>query len=101
MSEKAIISKLDDLLKPLGFTRQKTAWNRRSGYVVEVIDVQISKAGDTATINAGVLDTDAHVKGIASHLLVQNGPKSKKRLKEKPARRRYPKSVAIDSRKRC
>ena len=24
--------------------------------------MQISKAGDTATINAGVLDTDAHVK---------------------------------------
>lgn len=62
MSEKAIISKLDDLLKPLGFTRQKTVWNRRSGYVVEVIDVQVSKAGDTATVNAGVLDTDAHVK---------------------------------------
>ena len=62
MSEKAVINKLDDLLKPLGFTRQKTAWNRRSGYVVEVIGVQISKAGDTATINAGVLDTDAHLK---------------------------------------
>ena len=62
MSEKAIVSKLDDLLKPLGFTRQKTAWNRRSGYVIEVIDVQVSKAGDTATVNAGVLDTDAYVK---------------------------------------
>jgi hypothetical protein len=61
MSEKAIISKLDDLLKPLGFTRQKTAWNRRSGYVVEVIDVQVSKAGDTATVNAGVLDTEAYM----------------------------------------
>src|SRR5690606_12703069 len=53
---------LDDLLKPRGFTRQKTAWNRKSGYVVEVIDVEISKAGDTATVNAGVLDTDVHVK---------------------------------------
>ncbi len=62
MSEKAVVSKLDDLLKPLGFARQKTVWNRRSGYVVEVIDVQVSKAGDTATVNAGVLDTDAHVK---------------------------------------
>lgn len=60
MSEKAVISKLDDLLKPLGFTRQKTVWNRRSGHLVEVVDLQISKAGDTATLNAGVLDLDVH-----------------------------------------
>lgn len=62
MSEKAVIGELDTLLKPLGFTRQKTAWNRRSGYVVEVIDVQVSKAGDAVTVNAGVLDVEAHVR---------------------------------------
>lgn len=62
MSEKPIVSELDDLLKPIGFTRQKASWNRRSGYVVEVIDVQVSKTGGTATVNAGVLDMDAHVK---------------------------------------
>jgi hypothetical protein len=62
MIEKAVINKLDHLLKPLGFMRQQTAWNRRSGHVVEVIDVQISKAGNAVTVNAGVLDTDAHVK---------------------------------------
>jgi Domain of unknown function (DUF4304) len=62
MREEAVTRKLEELLKPLGFTRQKAVWNRRSGYVVEVIDVQLSKAGDTATVNAGVLDSDAHVK---------------------------------------
>jgi hypothetical protein len=62
MSEKAVVDKLDELLSPLGFTRNKTVWNRRSGYVVEVIDVQVSKTGDTATVNTGVLDIDAHVK---------------------------------------
>jgi hypothetical protein len=62
MSETSVIRELDNLLKPLGFTRQKTSWNRRSGNVVEVITVQISKTGDTGTVNAGVLDMDAYVK---------------------------------------
>lgn len=62
MSEKTVIDKLDHLLKPLGFIRQKTTWNRKSGCIVEVIDVQASTVGDTATVNAGVLDTDVHVK---------------------------------------
>jgi hypothetical protein len=60
MSEKNVVGKLEVLLHPLGFTRKQAVWNRRSGYVVEVIDVQVSKAGDTATVNAGVLDTDAY-----------------------------------------
>lgn len=62
MSEKVILGKLDALLAPLGFARQKAVWNRKSGYVVEVIEVQIGKAGDTATINTGVLDTNAYVE---------------------------------------
>lgn len=52
MSEKAIVSALDERLLPLGFTRRKTAWNRRSGCIVDGIDMQVSKAGDTATVNA-------------------------------------------------
>lgn len=62
MSEKSIINKLDDLLKPIGFTRQKAVWNRRSARLVEVIDLQISKTGEIVTINTGVLDSDVHVK---------------------------------------
>lgn len=62
MSEKETVSKLDDLLRPLGFMRQEAVWNRRSGHFIEVIDLQVSGSGDTATINAGVLDTDAHAK---------------------------------------
>lgn len=61
MSKRTVTEKLDHLLNPLGFTRRNTAWNRTSGCVVEVMDVQVSKAGDTVTINAGVLDTEAHV----------------------------------------
>lgn len=53
---------LDDLPKPLGFKRQKTVWNRRSGHLVQVVDLQIRKAGDTATLNTGVLDSDVHMK---------------------------------------
>jgi hypothetical protein len=60
MSIKPIIARLDELLKPLGFVRHKTTWNRKSGSFVDVIDVQTSKAGDTITINAGVLHPDVH-----------------------------------------
>lgn len=62
MSDKAAIQKLDALLKPLGFARRKATWNRNSHYLIEVVDVQASKAGDTVTVNAGVLDTRVYVK---------------------------------------
>lgn len=61
MNQKTIVAKLDALLMPLGFVRQKFTWNRRSASVVDVIDVQISKAGDAVTVNAGVLDLEVHV----------------------------------------
>lgn len=62
MSEATVAAKLDELLSPLGFTRKRAVWNRRSGYVVEAIDVQVSKTGDVATVNVGVLDIEAHMK---------------------------------------
>lgn len=62
MSTKTVISQLDQLLKPLAFSRQNATWNRRAESVVDVIDVQVSKAGDTFTINAGVLDKEVHRK---------------------------------------
>jgi Domain of unknown function (DUF4304) len=60
MTTKTLVAHLDGLLKPLGFVRQKTTWNRRSASVVEVIDIQVSKAGDAVTVNAGVLDPEVH-----------------------------------------
>lgn len=55
MKETDVVLKLDRLLAPLGFKRMKSTWNR-SGKVVEVIEAQKSKTGDSITINAGVLD---------------------------------------------
>jgi Domain of unknown function (DUF4304) len=60
MSKRVVIARLDSLLKPLGFGRQKMTWNRRIDSVVDVVDVQVSKAGDAITVNVGVLDTEAH-----------------------------------------
>jgi len=62
MSIKTIVACFDQLLAPLGFSRQKATWNRRAGFGVDAIDVQRSKGGDTFTINAGVLDRDVHAK---------------------------------------
>ena len=62
MKTRSFIVKLDQLLSPLGFTRHATTWNRLTGSVVEVIDLQISKAGDAMTFNAGVLDPEVHTR---------------------------------------
>ena len=62
MSTKAVVTRMDELLRPLGFTRQKATWNRKSDSFVDVIDVQTSKAGESITINAGVLHPEVHMK---------------------------------------
>lgn len=62
MSNAIVVVKLDEPLSPLGFTRKRAVWNRRSGYVVEAIDVRVSKTGDVVTVNVGVLDIEAHAK---------------------------------------
>lgn len=50
-----IIDRLDRELTSMGFSRKKTTWNRERGPLVDVIDIQTSKSGDTVTMNAGVL----------------------------------------------
>ena len=55
MSTTSIIDRLDHELKPRGFDRKKATWNRDHGSLVEVLDIQISKSGDTVTMNVGVL----------------------------------------------
>lgn len=62
MSTKPVIARMDELLKPFGFARHKTTWNRKSDSFVDVIDIQTSKAGDTITINAGVFHPGVHRK---------------------------------------
>lgn len=62
MNAKSVIVRLDEVLKPLGFERQKETWNRKFGSFVDVVDVQTSKAGDTITVNAGVVHPDVHAK---------------------------------------
>jgi hypothetical protein len=62
MSTKAVIARMDEFLKPLGFARHKAIWNRQADSFVDVIDIQTSKAGDTMTINAGVLHPEVHRK---------------------------------------
>lgn len=63
MNAKAVITqRIDAVLKPLQFKRKKLVWNRKSGSFVDVVDVQISKAGDMITINAGVAHSDVYAK---------------------------------------
>ena len=60
MSTASIIARLDSELEPKGFMRRKATWNREHSSLVEVIDIQISKGGDTVTLNAGVLSRPIH-----------------------------------------
>lgn len=55
MSGASIIARLDRELSPRGFSRKKATWNRERDSLVEVIDIQTSRGGDTVTMNVGVL----------------------------------------------
>lgn len=46
----------------MGFTRKGLLWNRTTDSLVEVIDLQVSKAGDSVTVNTGVFDPDLHAQ---------------------------------------
>jgi hypothetical protein len=54
MKTTVIITQIDELIRPLGFKRKGLTWNRITGEFIDVLDVQVSKYGDTVTINAGV-----------------------------------------------
>lgn len=53
-----LIGAVDAVLNEHGFARKKIAWNRRSDGLVDVVDLQVSKSGDSITLNAGVVDRD-------------------------------------------
>jgi len=75
MNKRAIVARLNSLLKPLGFTRHGSVWNRRAGDFVEVIDVQTSKVGDSITLNAGVADPKVYRELWGDDLAVVQEPK--------------------------
>lgn len=56
MTTASIIARFDSELAPKGFVRRNTTWNRALDQLVEVIDIQISKGGETVTMNVGVLE---------------------------------------------
>jgi hypothetical protein len=61
MNLKQIVAHVDRELARLGFVRKGPTWNRSKGDLVEVIDVQLSTAGNSVTINAGVLARSTHM----------------------------------------
>jgi hypothetical protein len=62
MNSRTVIAHLDATLKAEGFQRIKATWNRKAEGFVDVIDVQISKSGNTITINVGVFHPSAYSK---------------------------------------
>jgi hypothetical protein len=57
---KTVIAQLEQLLNPLGFERNNTTWSRETNFIWDVIDLQVDRAGDMITVNAGVLDVDVY-----------------------------------------
>jgi hypothetical protein len=62
MSTAVLAKRVDTLLKSLGFDRAKLTWTRRSGLLIDVVDVQVSKSGEAVTINAGVFDPEVFAR---------------------------------------
>lgn len=60
MTTTSIINHLDRALSPVGFQRKKATWNRESGQFVDVLDIQISKAKSSVTLNIGVMERDVY-----------------------------------------
>ena len=51
-----IARRLDDLLRPAGFSRRGATWNPGVLSLTDVINVQSGKYADDATLNFGVFD---------------------------------------------
>lgn len=69
MSTKHVIARVDELLRPLGFARHKTTWNRKYAPFIDVITLERSKSGDNVTISAGVLHPEIHRRCWETELL--------------------------------
>jgi hypothetical protein len=60
MTASDLATELDEILRFLGFRRRKLRWNRRSGAFIDIINLQESNAGDTITMNIGVMHTSIY-----------------------------------------
>lgn len=52
---------LDGRLSAEGFRRKGLTWNRRSQLLVDIIDLQVTKAADAVYVNLGVADPSVFV----------------------------------------
>ncbi len=63
MTRKSYLAALDEVLKPMGFTRHGKEWSRRIGTVVEQVGLQVSSiAGTTANLWSYDAETDDLLK---------------------------------------
>lgn len=49
---------VDAVLRPLGFKKEKARWYRRRNSSIDVVEIQVSKGGDSVTANIGALDSE-------------------------------------------
>jgi hypothetical protein len=56
MAVIAPIQGIDSILLPLGFSRKKMTWRRRTGDFEDIISVQLSKDRERFTLSMGVVD---------------------------------------------
>ena len=57
---RTTIAQIDELLKSRNFVRRKANWNRKNEGYIDVVDLQISKSGDTFAVNSGVMDLEVY-----------------------------------------
>jgi hypothetical protein len=62
MKSQAVVAEVHALLKPLGFSRSRAAWNRARGSLTQAIDIQLSKSLDAVTVNLGVMDEEIYAR---------------------------------------
>src|SRR3954463_2740021 len=60
MSVTSVVTHIDEILVPVGFTRTGRRWHRSTDQFRDVIGIQASKDHDEVPINAGVLDPEVY-----------------------------------------
>lgn len=62
MALPTFYKQMDTVLRPLGFVRRRSIWNRRVGPFVDVIDSHTSNLSHVRSVNVGVFHPDVHAK---------------------------------------
>lgn len=60
MIMRDLVTAVNERLVALKFTRRKKTWNRQSGAIVHVIDIQKDNSGELVTLNVGVFCSNAY-----------------------------------------